>query len=106
VRRNTYTGYGICSAAMWAVILVVAQWRLDSQTRNTLRLACSGWWSGWTSATIARVSFPSPKKLEPGTGKRLAIVSIALIAVGPISVIPSLITGKRSAGSAADASGR
>jgi hypothetical protein len=53
-----------------------------------------------------RVSFPPPKKLEPGTEKRLAIVSIALIAVGLISVIRSLITGKRSAGSAADASGR
>jgi phosphatidylserine synthase len=104
-RLNTYTGYSICCAAVWAVILVVAQRRLDSQTRNTLRLAFGGWWSGWTSATIARVSFPPPKKLKPGTEKRLGIVSIGLIAVGLISVIRLLITGKRSAESA-DASDR
>jgi hypothetical protein len=104
--RHTYTGYSIGCAAVWAVILVVAQRRLDSQTRNTLRLACSGWWSGWTSATIARVSFPPAKKLRPGTEKRLGIVSIVLIAVGLISVIRLLTTGKRPARSAADASGR
>jgi phosphatidylserine synthase len=105
-RLNTYTGYSIGCAAVWAVILVVAQQRLDAQTRNTLRLACSGWWSGWTSATIARVSFPPPKKLQPRTEKRLGIVSIVLIAAGLISVIRLLITGTRSAESAAVASGR
>jgi hypothetical protein len=40
-RPNTYTGYSISCAAVWGVILAV-QRRLDSQTRNTLRLACSG----------------------------------------------------------------
>jgi hypothetical protein len=55
-----------------------------------------GWWSGWTSATIARVSYPPPKKLRPGTEKGLRIVSIVLIAVGLISVIRVLATGKRA----------
>jgi phosphatidylserine synthase len=95
--RHTYTGYSIGCAAVWALILVVAQRRLDSQSWNTLRLVCGGWWSGWTAATIARVSFPPPKKLTPGTEKRLGIVSIVLIAVGLTSVIRLLTTGKRPA---------
>jgi hypothetical protein len=94
---NTYAGYSIGCAGVWAVILAVAQGRLDPQTRNTLRLACSGWWMGWTSATIARVSFPPPKKLKPETEKGLRIVSIVLIAAGLISVIRLLATGKRGA---------
>jgi hypothetical protein len=101
-RLNTYTGYSIGCAAVWAVILLVAQ-RLDSRTRHALARACGGWWSGWTSATIARVSYPPPKKLKPGAEKRLGIVSMVLIAVGLINVIRLLIAGKRSAGSAADA---
>jgi len=97
-RLNNYTGYSVGCAAVWAVILAVAQRRLDTQTRKTLRLACSGWWAGWTSATIARVSFPPPKQLEPATEKRLGIVSIALVALGLGSVVRLLVTGKRAAG--------
>ncbi len=101
-RQNTYTGYSISCAAVWAVILAVGQRRLDPPTRNTLWLACGGWWSGWTSATIARVSYPPPKQLKPGTEKRLGVLSILLIAVGLISVIRLLATGKRPASSATD----
>ncbi len=92
---NTYTGYSISCAALWALIMAIGQRRLEPRTRNTLRLACIGWWSGWTSATIARVSYPPPKKLKSGAEKRLVTVSIALIAVGLISVIRLLATGKR-----------
>jgi hypothetical protein len=81
---------------VWAVILAVAQRRLDPRTRNTLRLSCMGWWSGWTSATIARVGYPPPKKLKPGTEKKLGIVSSVLIAVGLTSVIRVLASGKRA----------
>jgi hypothetical protein len=56
---------------------------------------CAGWWSGWLSATIARRSYPPPKKLKPRTSDRLAIVSLGLVAVGIISVIRVLITGRR-----------
>lgn len=99
---NTYAGYSISCAAVWAVILVVAQRRVEPPTRNTLWLACSGWWAGWTSATIARVSYPPPKQLKPETEKRLGILSILLIAIGLISVIRLLATGKRPASSATD----
>jgi hypothetical protein len=79
------------------VILAVAQRRLDPPTRNTLWLACGGWWSGWTSATIARVGYPPPKPLKPAMKKRLRSISILLIATGLIRVIRLLVTGKRSA---------
>ncbi len=102
-RLNTYTGYSISSAAVWAVILAVAQRRLAPSARNTLWLACGGWWSGWTSATIARVSYPPPKQLKPRTERGLGILSILLIAVGLIRVIRLLATGKRPESSAADA---
>ena len=77
-RRGTYTAYSIGCAGVWGVILLLAQRRLDPQTRNTLRLVCSGWW-------------------------RLRIVSIMLIALGLISTIRMLATGKRPPRSAPDA---
>jgi hypothetical protein len=97
-------GYSISCAAVWAVILALAHRRLDSETRNTLRLVCVGWWTGWTSATIARAGYPPPKKLTPQAEKRLGIVSLVLIAVGLIRVIRLVATGKRPAGGAADVS--
>ena len=102
--RHTYTGYSVSCAAVWAFSLVVARRRLDPEARNTLRLSCIGWWSGWTSATIARVSYPPPKKLKPAAKKRLGIVSIVLIAIGLMSVLRLLATGKRPASRAPDTS--
>ena len=95
-RINSYAGYGIACAAVWALILAVAQRRLEPGTRTTLRLACAGWWSGWTSATIARVLYPPPKKLEPRGRKRLGAVSIVLIAVGLVSVNRLFATRKQT----------
>ena len=103
-KRNTYTGYGIACAAVWAVILALAQRRLDSETRNTLRLVCMGWWTGWTSATIARAGYPPPKKLTPRAEKRLRNVSLVLIALGLMRVIRLLASGNRPARGAADVS--
>jgi hypothetical protein len=100
--RHTYTGYSIGSAAVWAVILAVGQRRLDAQTWKALRLGCAGWWSGWTSATIARVGYPAPKKLTPQAERRLGMVSLALVAVGLISVIRLLVTGNRPESGQAD----
>jgi hypothetical protein len=94
LNTNTYTRYSIGCAAVWAVILAVGRRRLDSQTWKSLRLGCAGWWSGWTSATIARAGFPPPRKLTPQAEQRLGIVSLALVAVGLISVIRLLVTGK------------
>ena len=94
LNTNTYTRYSIGCAAVWAVILAVGRRRLDSQTWKSLRLGCAGWWSGWTSATIARAGFPPPRKLTPRAERGLGIVSLALVAVGLISVIRLLVTGK------------
>ena len=76
--NDTYTGYSVGCAVVWAVILLIAQRRLDSQYRNMLRLVCGGWWSGWTSATIARTGYPPPKRLRPEAEKRLGVLSIVL----------------------------
>jgi len=95
-KLNTYTGYSVGCAVVWAAILAVAQRRLDAQDRTTLRLACGGWWAGWTSATIARAGYPPPKKLTPQAERRLAVVSLGLVAMGLASVIRLLVRGDRS----------
>jgi hypothetical protein len=93
-RLNTYTGYSISCAVVWAVILSIAQRRLDPQARNTLRQGCAAWWGGWTSATIARAGYPAPKALGPRGKQRLDRVSIVLVAAGLLSVVRVLVTGK------------
>jgi hypothetical protein len=92
---NTYAGYSISCAAVWTVILAVGQRRLDPDTRNMLRLSCIGWWSGWTSASIARAGYPPPKKLTPKAQQRLELVSLGLVALGFTSVIRLLANGAR-----------
>jgi hypothetical protein len=80
---------------VWGVILVLGRRRLDFQRWDTLRLVCSGWWMGWTSATIARIGHPPPKLLTPAGEKRLRIISIVLIALGLASTIHMFAAGKR-----------
>lgn len=98
-QRNTYTTYSIGCAGVWGVILLLARRRLDSQTQNTLRLVCSGWWLGWTSATIARIGYPPPNKLTSAGEKQLRIISIVLVALGLTSIFRMLTAGKRRPGS-------
>jgi hypothetical protein len=100
---NTYTGYSISCAGVWALILLVARRRVDSQTASTLLTVCGGWWMGWTSATIARVGFPPPKQLTPAAERRLRIVSTGLVALGLTNTIRVLATGKRPPSSTPDA---
>ena len=69
-QRNTDTAYSIGCAAVWGVILLLARRQSDSQTRNTLRLVCGGWWLGWASATIARIVYPPPEQLTPASAVR------------------------------------
>jgi len=69
-QRNTYTAYSMGCAGVWGVILLLGRRRLDSQTWNMLRLVCSGWWMGWTSATIARIGYPPPEQLTSAGEKR------------------------------------
>ena len=102
-RLNTYTAYSIGCAGVWAVILALAQRRLEPQTRNALRIVCGGWWMGWASATIARIGLPPPKQLTPAAEKRLRIVSIVLIALGLAGTARTLATGRRPPRRAPDA---
>ena len=100
-RRNTYAGYSISCALVWAGILGAAR-GLDPGVQRTLRLSCAAWWSGWVSASIARVVYPPPSKLEPAAEKRLGVASLVLIALGLGSVVRLLLTGRRPASGAAD----
>jgi hypothetical protein len=93
-RLNTYTTYSISCAGVWGVIMAAGRRRLDPRTWNMLRLWCAAWWSGWTSATIARAEYPPPKKLGPEAEKRLGIVSLVLVAAGLISAIRLLVAGR------------
>ncbi len=93
-RFNSYTAYSIGCAGVWSAILLLARRRLDPQTRNTLQLVCSGWWMGWTSATIARIGYPPPQQLTPAARKRLRNMSIVLVALGLTRTIHMLATGK------------
>jgi hypothetical protein len=101
-RLNTYTAYSVGCAGVWAVILLLAQRRLEPQTRNALRLVCGGWWMGWTSATIARIGFPPSNQLTHAAEKRLRIVSIVLIALGLAGTVRTLAAGRRPPRSALD----
>jgi hypothetical protein len=94
-QRNTYTAYSIGCAGVWGIILLLGRRRLDSQTWNTLRLVCGGWWTGWTSATIARIGYPPPKPLTPVGEKRLRIVSSVLVALGLANTLRMFASGKR-----------
>lgn len=97
-QRNTYTTYSVGCAAVWGVILLIGRRRLDSQTWNTLRLVCGGWWVGWTSATIARIGYPPPKPLSPAGQKRLRVVSIVLVALGLGNTARMFAADKRTPG--------
>lgn len=91
---STYTSYSIGCAGVWGAILLIAQRRLNSESRSTLRLVCGGWWMGWTSATIARAGFPPPKPLTLAGEKRLRIISLVLVVLGLTNTIRVLVTGK------------
>jgi hypothetical protein len=101
VRRNAYAGYSIGCAAVWAAILAVAQRRLEPATRTKVALGCAGWWSGWASASIARLAYPPRKELDPKDERRLALASAALVAVGLTTVSRLLAGGTRRNASAA-----
>ncbi|MGH2871708.1 MAG: hypothetical protein ACRDL5_04505 [Solirubrobacteraceae bacterium] len=81
-RLNNYTAYSVGCAAVWAGILLVARRVTDADTRKAMQLGCAAWWSRWTSATIARVGYPPPKKLGLRGEKALKVTSAPLVALG------------------------
>ncbi len=102
--NNTYTGYSIGCAAVWAALLATGRGLLDEKNWNMLRLGAAGWWAGWLSATIARVGYPPPRKLAEAGQRRLEKVSLVLVLLGFVNFCRLLITGRRRAGTTADES--
>jgi membrane associated rhomboid family serine protease len=95
--HNTYTGYSIGCAAVWAALLAMGRGRLDAKNWNMLRLGAAGWWSGWLSATIARAGYPPPRTLSEAGHRRLEKVSLVLVALGFADFLRLMITGGRRA---------
>ena len=60
--RNTYTGYSIGCAIVWAAILAGISLGADTATRQKFLMVFAGWVIGWLSATIARAVYPPPKR--------------------------------------------
>jgi hypothetical protein len=103
--NNTYTGYSIGCAAVWAALLATGRVLLDAKNWEMLRLGAAGWWAGWLSATIARVAYPPPRKLTDAAHGRLEKVSLVLVLLGFVNFFRLLITGRRQARGTADRSG-
>ena len=59
---NTYTGYSIGCAIVWAVVLAGVSSVADEGTRHKFLMVFGGWVIGWLSATIARAVYPPPKR--------------------------------------------
>lgn len=94
-RLDNYTAYSVGCAIVWTVILLVARRVADTETREKLQLGCGAWWSGWTSATIARAGYPPPKKLGPRGEKALQIGSVPLVALGVGGAIRFIWSGRK-----------
>ena len=94
-RLNTYSGYSIGCAAVWAALLATGRRVLDAKNWEMLRFAAGGWWAGWLSATIARVGYPPPRELTEAGHRRLEKVSLALVLLGFVNFFRLLITGRR-----------
>ncbi len=59
--RNTYTGYSVGCAVVWAVVLIGVAVFAGGDKLHTFILVFFGWVIGWLSATIARSVYPPPK---------------------------------------------
>ncbi len=63
-RLNTYAAYSSGCAIAWAVVWAIAAAIDPKQPLDDLLLVFAGWVIGWTSATIARVVDPPPRKRD------------------------------------------
>jgi hypothetical protein len=61
-RMNTYTAYSIGFWATWAVVLAICAATVSNKTLGYILAISLGAATGWTSATLARVAYPPPKK--------------------------------------------
>lgn len=63
-RMNTYTAYGIGFFAAMAVMLAICAATVSGKTMGYIFAIFGGSVIGWTSATLARVAYPPPKKRQ------------------------------------------
>jgi hypothetical protein len=63
-RLNTYTAYGIGFFAAWVVLLAICAATVSHKVMGYILAVFLGSVIGWTSATIARVVYPPPKKRQ------------------------------------------
>ena len=64
---NSYTAYSIGCGIAWAAVLAIAAAVARKHTFDGILLVFFGWVIGWTSATIARLVYPPPKR-RPSNG--------------------------------------
>lgn len=62
---NTYTAYSIGCIIAWAVVWTLVLTIDPKKDLGYVLLIFIGWIIGWTSATIARVMYPPPKRWRP-----------------------------------------
>ena len=101
---GTYSGYSVGCALVWTVLLAIGRRVLDEKNWDALRLGAGAWWTGWLSATIARVGYPPPRPLSDAAHRRLEKVSLVLVMLGFAGFIRGLITGRRPASRTPDGS--
>jgi hypothetical protein len=65
-RLNNYTAYSIGCAVAWAVVWAILAATAQKETLGYVLATFIAWVVGWTSATIARVVYPPPKKRHSG----------------------------------------
>lgn len=61
-RHFTYTRYSIACFIVWGVLLAICAATAKTDTFHTVLTVFGGWVIGWTSASIARVVYPPPKR--------------------------------------------
>lgn len=61
-RLNTYTAYSMGFFAAWAVALAICAATVSNKTLGYILAISFGAVIGWTSATLARLAYPPPKK--------------------------------------------
>ena len=61
---NTYTAYSVGFFAAMAVLLAICAATVSSKTLGYIFAIFFGSVIGWTSATLARVTYPPPKKRQ------------------------------------------
>jgi hypothetical protein len=61
---NSYWAYSLGCGVTWAIIWAIRGRTASGEKQRNLLVYFWGWVAGWTSATIARLVYPPPKRRE------------------------------------------